>query len=76
MPALNEGAKPSQRALSLNPVGKSSVQLLHEFVQKVLKNNVLYEDEALLYVYIQKVNCLHLPFSAETLRRLFVALRY
>jgi hypothetical protein len=43
VPAFNENAKPSQRMLSLNPVGKSAISLLHDFVQKVLKNSVLYD---------------------------------
>ena len=29
--------------MSLNPVGKSSVALLHDYVQKILKNSVGWE---------------------------------
>ncbi|KAI6205891.1 hypothetical protein M3Y94_00843700 [Aphelenchoides besseyi] len=41
VPALNDAAKPSFQTMTLNPVGKSSVALLHDFVQKILKNYVL-----------------------------------
>ncbi|KAI6174012.1 Microprocessor complex subunit DGCR8/PASHA [Aphelenchoides besseyi] len=43
VPALNDAAKPSFQTMTLNPVGKSSVALLHDFVQKILKNYVLYD---------------------------------
>lgn len=43
VPGLNETSKPSQRNVSLNPIGKSSIALLHDFVQKILKNTVLYD---------------------------------
>ncbi|CAD5234841.1 unnamed protein product [Bursaphelenchus xylophilus] len=43
VPELNESAKPSQRTFCLNPINKTSVTILHEYVQKVLKSVVVYD---------------------------------
>ncbi|KAL3080827.1 hypothetical protein niasHS_014932 [Heterodera schachtii] len=42
VPALEADSKPHQRTFYLNPQGKTSVSILHEFVQKVLKCTVRY----------------------------------
>ncbi|CAD5228953.1 unnamed protein product [Bursaphelenchus okinawaensis] len=43
VPEINETAKPSHRTFCLNPVNKTSVTILHEYVQKVLKSVVVYD---------------------------------
>lgn len=43
VPLLDTMAKPFQNNFYLNPVGKTSVNILHEYVQKVLKSTVNYE---------------------------------
>ncbi|KAI6243712.1 Microprocessor complex subunit DGCR8/PASHA [Aphelenchoides fujianensis] len=45
IPALSESSKPTFRTKALNPVGKSSVQLLHDFSQKIMKNTIKYKEE-------------------------------
>ena len=42
VPALERDSKPHQRPFYLNPQGKTSVSILHEFVQKALKCAVRY----------------------------------
>uniref|UniRef100_A0A914H1J6 Microprocessor complex subunit DGCR8 n=1 Tax=Globodera rostochiensis TaxID=31243 RepID=A0A914H1J6_GLORO len=42
VPSLEADSKPHQRTFYLNPQGKTSVSILHEFVQKVLKCTVRY----------------------------------
>uniref|UniRef100_A0A914CES2 DRBM domain-containing protein n=1 Tax=Acrobeloides nanus TaxID=290746 RepID=A0A914CES2_9BILA len=43
VPVLDNTSKPQQKNFYLNPVGKTSVNVLHEYVQKVLKSTVNYE---------------------------------
>jgi microprocessor complex subunit DGCR8 len=42
VPALDSTCKPQQRNFYLNPQGKTSINILHEYVQKVLKTTVKY----------------------------------
>ncbi|KAI1716726.1 microprocessor complex subunit DGCR8 [Ditylenchus destructor] len=42
VPSFDHASKPQQRGFYLNPRGKTSVNILHEFVQKVLKCTVKY----------------------------------
>jgi hypothetical protein len=42
IPALEVESKPHKRPFYLNPQGKTSVSILHEFVQKALKCTVRY----------------------------------
>ncbi|KAI1707074.1 microprocessor complex subunit DGCR8 [Ditylenchus destructor] len=43
VPSFDHASKPQQRGFYLNPRGKTSVSILHEFVQKVLKCTVKYD---------------------------------
>lgn len=43
VPSFNETTRPSQRTFCMNPVNKTSVTILHEYVQKVLKSSVVYD---------------------------------
>ncbi|CAG9537603.1 unnamed protein product [Cercopithifilaria johnstoni] len=42
VPALETNLKPQHRGFFLNPQGKTSVSVLHEYVQKVLKSTINY----------------------------------
>ncbi|VDK77135.1 unnamed protein product [Onchocerca ochengi] len=42
VPALEANLKPQHRGFFLNPQGKTSVSVLHEYVQKVLKSTINY----------------------------------
>uniref|UniRef100_A0A914WSQ8 WW domain-containing protein n=1 Tax=Plectus sambesii TaxID=2011161 RepID=A0A914WSQ8_9BILA len=42
VPSLDKNTKPQQKAFFLNPQGKTSVGILHEYVQKVLKSTIKY----------------------------------
>lgn len=49
--------KPQQRGFYLNPQGKTSVSVLHELIQKILKCAVYYsfsETRFFLYIFINK----------------------
>lgn len=43
VPLLEKNSKPQQKTFFLNPQGKTSVSILHEYVQKVLKSTIKYE---------------------------------
>ncbi|VDD92190.1 unnamed protein product [Enterobius vermicularis] len=45
VPALENNQKPHHKGFFLNPHGKTSVSILHEYVQKVLKSTISYEFE-------------------------------
>ncbi len=40
VPSMDAGSKPTQKQFFLNPQGKTSIAVLHEYVQKVLKGTV------------------------------------
>uniref|UniRef100_A0A915DUP7 Microprocessor complex subunit DGCR8 n=1 Tax=Ditylenchus dipsaci TaxID=166011 RepID=A0A915DUP7_9BILA len=44
VPSFDQKSKPQQRGFYLNPNGKTSISILHEFVQKVLKCTVKYTE--------------------------------
>ncbi|KAH7732049.1 PASHA protein [Aphelenchoides avenae] len=54
VPIMDSAAKPQQRTFYLNPQGKSSVSILHEYVQKVMKSTVKYD-------FLETNNCAN-PF--------------
>uniref|UniRef100_A0A5S6QQ98 DRBM domain-containing protein n=1 Tax=Trichuris muris TaxID=70415 RepID=A0A5S6QQ98_TRIMR len=43
VPGIDKHSRPHKKQFVLNPQGKSSVTVLHEYVQKVLKGTVTYE---------------------------------
>lgn len=43
VPVFDNAAKPQQKTFCLNPQGKTSISILHEYTQKVLKSSVKYE---------------------------------
>ncbi|MFH4977865.1 hypothetical protein AB6A40_004574 [Gnathostoma spinigerum] len=43
VPSLEANLKPQHKGFFLNPQGKSSVSILHEYVQKVLKSKIVYD---------------------------------
>uniref|UniRef100_A0A0N5AVM4 DRBM domain-containing protein n=1 Tax=Syphacia muris TaxID=451379 RepID=A0A0N5AVM4_9BILA len=45
VPALGNNQKPHHKSFFLNPHGKTSVSILHEYVQKVLQSIISYEFE-------------------------------
>lgn len=42
VPDMEKGSKPQQKQFFLNPQGKTSIAVLHEYVQKVLKGEVVF----------------------------------
>uniref|UniRef100_A0A1I8AFN1 DRBM domain-containing protein n=1 Tax=Steinernema glaseri TaxID=37863 RepID=A0A1I8AFN1_9BILA len=44
-PALDQGGRPQKKGFMLNPQGKTSVSVLHEYVQKVVKSTIRYHYE-------------------------------
>ncbi|VDM36746.1 unnamed protein product [Toxocara canis] len=43
VPAMEANLKPQHKGFFLNPQGKTSISILHEYVQKVLKSTISYQ---------------------------------
>ncbi|KAK0425775.1 hypothetical protein QR680_009378 [Steinernema hermaphroditum] len=44
-PALDQSGRPQKKSFMMNPQGKTSVSVLHEYVQKVVKSKIRYQYE-------------------------------